>query len=101
MRNRWAGGELICDAMQTFYGRIRTAHLKNHAKKSLLKLIAEIAYNAGRDAKRHFARYDIIEKLPDWMALLSAAVAILAFFIPALQGKWVLDQSRWVNLRCP
>lgn len=58
-------------------------------RETLLKLIAETAYNAGYGAKKHFATYDIIEKLPGWVALLSAAAAILALFIPALEVKWV------------
>ncbi len=58
-------------------------------RETLLKLIAETAYNAGYGAKKHFATYDIIEKLPGWVALLSAAAAILALFIPALEAKWV------------
>lgn len=58
-------------------------------RETLLKLIAETAYNAGYGAKRHFATYDIIEKLPGWVALLSAAAAILALFIPAMEAKWV------------
>lgn len=58
-------------------------------KETLLKLIAETAYNAGYGAKKHFATYDIIEKLPGWVALLSAAAAILALFIPDFEAKWV------------
>lgn len=58
-------------------------------KEYLLKLIAETAYNAGYGAKKHFATYDIIEKLPGWVALISGAAAILALFIPALEAKWV------------
>lgn len=58
-------------------------------RENLLKLIAETAYNAGYGAKKHFATYDIIEKLPGWVALLSAAAAILALFIPAFEAKWV------------
>lgn len=58
-------------------------------KESLLKVIAETAYNAGYGAKKHFATYDIIEKLPGWVAFLSGAAAILALFIPALEVKWV------------
>lgn len=58
-------------------------------KETLLKLIAETAYNAGYGAKKHFATYDIIEKLPGWVALISAAAAILALFIPAFESKWV------------
>ena len=58
-------------------------------KEALLKLIAETAYNAGYGAKKHFATYDIIEKLPGWVAFLSATAAILALFIPAFEAKWV------------
>lgn len=58
-------------------------------KEALLKLIAETAYNAGYGAKKHFATYDIIEKLPGWVAFISGAAAILALFVPALEAKWV------------
>jgi hypothetical protein len=58
-------------------------------KEPLLRLIAETAYNAGYGAKKHFATYDIIEKLPGWVAFISAAAAILALFVPALEAKWV------------
>ncbi len=58
-------------------------------KEALLKLIAETAYNAGYGAKKHLATYDIIEKLPGWVAFLSATAAILALFIPAFEAKWV------------
>jgi hypothetical protein len=58
-------------------------------REALLKLIAETAYNAGYGAKKHFATYDIIEKLPGWVAFISAAAAILALFVPALEAKWV------------
>ncbi len=63
--------------------------MKAMQKEILLKLIAETAYNAGYGAKKHFATYDIIEKLPGWVALVSAAAAILALFIPAFEAKWV------------
>ena len=58
-------------------------------KETLLKLIAETAYNTGYGAKKHFATYDIIEKLPGWVALISGAAAILALFVPALEAKWI------------
>lgn len=63
--------------------------MKAMQKEALLKLIAETAYNAGYGAKKHFATYDIIEKLPGWVAFISGAAAILALFIPALEAKWV------------
>jgi hypothetical protein len=63
--------------------------MKAMQKEPLLKLIAETAYNAGYGAKKNFATYDIIEKLPGWVVLLSAAAAIFALFIPAFEAKWV------------
>ncbi|MBP4047106.1 SLATT domain-containing protein [Chromobacterium violaceum] len=50
-------------------------------KNTLLKLIAETGYNVGFGAKTHFATYDIVEKAPGWISLLSFAVAIFALFI--------------------
>ena len=58
-------------------------------KEALLKLIAETAYNTGYGAKKHFATYDIIEKLPGWVTFISGAAAILALFVPAFEAKWV------------
>lgn len=63
--------------------------MKAMQKEALLKLIAETAYNAGYGAKKHFATYDIIEKLPGWVTFISGAAAILALFVPALEAKWV------------
>ena len=58
-------------------------------RELLLTLIAETGYNVGYGAKKHFATYDIIEKLPGWVALFSAAAGIFALFVPALEAKWV------------
>jgi hypothetical protein len=58
-------------------------------KAPLLLLIAETGYNVGYGAKKHFATYDIIEKLPGWVALFSAAVGIFALFVPFLEQKWI------------
>jgi hypothetical protein len=63
--------------------------MKVMQKELLLKLIAETAYNVGYGAKKHFATYDIIEKLPGWVTFISGAAGILALFIPALEAKWV------------
>lgn len=63
--------------------------MKTIQKEALLILIAETAYNAGYGAKKHFATYDIIEKLPGWVTFISGAAAILALFVPALEAKWV------------
>ncbi|MDN8617142.1 SLATT domain-containing protein [Variovorax ginsengisoli] len=58
-------------------------------KDALLALIAETGYNVGYGAKKHFATYDIVEKLPGWVALFSAAAGILALFIPYMEQKWI------------
>ncbi|MDM0116685.1 SLATT domain-containing protein [Variovorax sp. J22R133] len=58
-------------------------------KDALLALIAETAYNVGYGAKKHFATYDIVEKLPGWVALFSAAAGIFALFIPSMEQKWM------------
>ena len=58
-------------------------------KELLLTLIAETGYNVGYGAKKHLATYDIIEKLPGWVALFSAAAGTFALFTPALEAKWV------------
>ena len=58
-------------------------------KDALLGLIAETAYNVGYGAKKHFATYDIVEKMPGWVSLFSAAAGIFALFMPYLEQKWI------------
>lgn len=58
-------------------------------KDGLLKLIAESGYNVGYAAKKHLATFDIVEKVPGWLALISIAVGIGALFIPQLEEKLV------------
>jgi len=53
-------------------------------QESLLKLIADTGYNAGFGAKKHFASYDMIEKLPGLIGLLSISVGVLALIKPDL-----------------
>lgn len=53
-------------------------------QESLLKLIADTGYNAGFGAKKHFASYDMIEKLPGLIGLLSISVGVLALINPDL-----------------
>jgi hypothetical protein len=47
-------------------------------KDSILKLIATHGYNVGFGAKKHFATYDIIEKVPEWIGFVSIAYGILS-----------------------
>jgi hypothetical protein len=58
-------------------------------KDGLLKMIAESGYNIGYAAKKHLATFDIVEKVPGWLALLSIAAGIGALFIPELEQKFV------------
>lgn len=58
-------------------------------RDGLLKMIAESGYNVGYAAKKHLATFDIVEKVPGWLALLSIAAGIGALFIPELEEKFV------------
>ena len=58
-------------------------------KEALLRLIAESGYNIGYAAKKHLATYDIVEKMPGWVSLFSAAAGICALFIPWFEQKWL------------
>jgi hypothetical protein len=53
-------------------------------KDLLLKEIAESGYNIGYAAKKHLATYDIVEKAPGWISILSFSVGVLALVIPSL-----------------
>lgn len=52
-------------------------------------MIAESGYNVGYAAKKHLATFDIVEKVPGWLALLSIAAGIGALFIPELEQKFI------------
>lgn len=54
-----------------------------------LKLIAEKAYDVGYSAKLHFSTYDIVEKAPGWIGLISLVIGILALYIDFLAAKHV------------
>lgn len=51
-------------------------------KDLLLKDIAESGYNIGYAAKKHLATYDIVEKAPGWISILSFAFGVLALAVP-------------------
>lgn len=53
-------------------------------KDLLLKDIAESGYNIGYAAKKHLATYDIVEKAPGWISILSFSVGVLALVIPSV-----------------
>ncbi|TNB78803.1 SLATT domain-containing protein [Pseudomonas sp. Fig-3] len=54
-----------------------------------LKLIAEKAYDVGYSAKLHFSTYDIVEKAPGWIGLISLVIGVLALYIDVLAAKHV------------
>lgn len=59
------------------------------SKDALLKLIAESGYNIGYAAKKHLATYDIVEKLPGWIAVISLAAGVFALVVPQLAANYV------------
>lgn len=56
-------------------------------KQDLLKRIARNGYNVGFGAKKNFATFDIVSKLPGWVSLTSLAVGIFALFHDELGTK--------------
>lgn len=56
-------------------------------KDGLLRSIAETGYNVGFGAKKHFATYDIIEKMPGVIGFVSLAVGILSLVVEPLSAK--------------
>jgi hypothetical protein len=58
-------------------------------KENLLKMIAESGYNLGYGAKKHFATFDLIEKMPGWLSFVAFVVGIYALFVPPLATNQV------------
>lgn len=58
-------------------------------KEDLLKQIAQNAYNIGFGVKKHFATYDMIEKLPGLLSFLSIVIGIFALFIDEINVKHI------------
>jgi hypothetical protein len=58
-------------------------------KENLLKMIAESGYNLGYGAKKHFATFDLIEKMPGWLGFVAFVVGIYALFVPPLASNQV------------
>ncbi len=58
-------------------------------KNDLLKLIAQTGYNVGFGAKKHFATYDIISKVPGWISFITMAIGIYALVFDDLNVKWI------------
>lgn len=58
-------------------------------KKELLQQIARTAYNVGFGAKKHFATYDMVEKLPGIIEFLSISIGILALVFDIFNVKCI------------
>lgn len=56
-------------------------------KDLLFKDIAESGYNIGYAAKKHLATYDIVEKAPGWISIISFAFGVLALVVPQLNNN--------------
>lgn len=51
-------------------------------KEKFLKSVAEHGYNVYFGAKKHFATYDIVEKVPGWIALITLCIGIWQIYAP-------------------
>jgi hypothetical protein len=58
-------------------------------KQTLLKQIAEMGYNVGYGAKLHFASYDIVEKMPNFIGFISMGIGIFSLFVEILATKQI------------
>jgi hypothetical protein len=58
-------------------------------KNDLQRYIAETAYNVGYGAKKHFATYEITDKLPSVIGFFSIAVGVGSLFIEVLARNWM------------
>lgn len=56
-------------------------------KDQLLKSIAETAYNVGFGGRKHWATYDIVDKVPGLIGFLSTAFGIFALIYDQLSEK--------------
>jgi hypothetical protein len=55
-------------------------------REFLLKHIAEVGYNVGFGAKKHFATYDMVSKLPGLIGLVSAGVGVFGLAYEPTKG---------------
>lgn len=57
-------------------------------KDDLLRHIAQTAYNVGFGAKKNFATYDIVAKMPGLIGFVSMAFGVYALVFEALNAKF-------------
>lgn len=59
-------------------------------KEMLLKSLATNGYNVGFGAKKNFASYDVIIKLPSWIGFITLALGIIQLGYPVVGNcKWL------------
>lgn len=58
-------------------------------KDDLLKHLAEMGYNVGFGAKKHFATYDITDKVPGFIGLVSMVFGTYALVFDELSAKFL------------
>ncbi|WP_312354141.1 SLATT domain-containing protein [Pantoea vagans] len=56
-------------------------------KNDLLKSIAISGYNVGFGTKKTYATYDIVQKVPGWIGLLSIIVSVVGLYREELSSK--------------
>lgn len=56
-------------------------------KEQILKALAKHGYNVGFGAKKNFASYDIVTKLPSWVSFLILAIGIIQLGYPQFATK--------------
>ena len=58
-------------------------------KAQLLKSIADTGYNVGFGGRKHWATYDIVEKIPGLIGFLSMAFGVFALIYEKLSEKYL------------
>ena len=56
-------------------------------KDALLKCIAETGYNVGFGGRKHWATYDIVDKVPGFIGFFSTAMGVFALVYDSLSAK--------------
>lgn len=56
-------------------------------REQLLKELAITGYNVLYSAKKHFATFDIVEKVPGWLTIATLGIGIFGLITPALTNS--------------
>ncbi|SFH70941.1 hypothetical protein SAMN05444062_11182 [Pseudomonas syringae] len=57
------------------------------SQRSLLKSIAETGYNVGFGGRKHWATYDIVDKIPGFIGFIGTAVGVFSLVYESLSAK--------------